>query len=36
MAGLSSPVFSNKKPNILLMMGDDVDYWNLGHINPRG
>ncbi len=32
---LSSPVLasSDSKPNILLMVGDDVGYWNLSYIN---
>jgi arylsulfatase A-like enzyme len=30
---IASPAFAQKKPNILLMMGDDIGYWNVSHIN---
>ena len=32
-AALSSPVFAASKPNILVIWGDDVGYWNVSEYN---
>ena len=33
LSGLVAPAFAQDKPNILVIMGDDVGWFNISHIN---